>query len=464
MSPSVVSQKTHHINGREVSRVQTSPKCEKLVRPRENRGAEFRSEFRTLDSSVDFDRTEEGARAWPHRPKVGSFASALVGVVSLAVGCVSSPSPGSGIGNRSGPVGAPQARARPTNAMSGVPWDGARGSARALDARIAELGVEVGRARFRAVGALTELARLQLVRDSPVGDGEGGNDAERALRNATRAVLQDGRSVEARVVLILARARGIDQRRGQVGLCTLLEVATRVIELRSDASGPLVEAVRTLRAAMSSCAADPVMETTAAPGLDALPEARVASRGRTVRTCRSAPDTARVLCAATGALEGAQGRVELDDAANAVLAAWDGMRSSCLVGDDSCGPYVARGLGAAARALSLAGRPGRAVAAWNELSRFTGKPEADAISQEVALELAEACLGLALLDTAAVLYERAARGPGDRGRAAAARAGSIRSALEVTPVTSPTSCEPWRCALRALELDGSWSSMTSINE
>jgi hypothetical protein len=99
------------------------------------------------------------------------------------------------------------------------------------------------------------------------------------------------------------------------------------------------------------------------------------------------------------------------------------------------------------------------VAAWNELSRFSGKAEADAISQEVALELADACLGLALLDTAAVLYERAARAPGDRGRAAAARAAWIRAALEITPVTSPTSCEPWRCALRVLELDESWSSM-----
>ncbi|MBL9023833.1 MAG: hypothetical protein JNL21_16685 [Myxococcales bacterium] len=384
--------------------------------------------------------------------------------MSLAVGCVSSPSPGSGVGNRAGAVGALEARARPPNAKRGVPSDGAHGSARALDVRIAELGVEVARARFRDVGALTELARLQLVRDSPVADGEGGNDAERALKNATRAVLQDGRSLEARVVLILARARGIDQRRGQVGLCALLEAASSAIELRSDASGPLVEAVRTLRTAMGSCAEDRVMGTTAALGLDALLEARLTPRGRTARTCRSAPDTARVLCAATGSLERAQGRVELEDAAEAVLAAWDAMRSNCLVDDDSCGPYVARGLGAAARALSLAGRPGRAVAAWNELSRFTGKPEADAISQEVALELAEACLGLALLDTAAVLYERAARAPGDRGRAAAARAGSIRSSLEVTPVASPTSCEPWRCALRALELDGSWSSMTSINE
>lgn len=99
------------------------------------------------------------------------------------------------------------------------------GEAKTLAGRIEQAQALVLRSGYQDVGALVDLARLQLRRDEDISNSDGASDAARALKNGMRAVIVNEVSSEARLVLALALARSLQ------GALSVSDPVTRDIAL-----------------------------------------------------------------------------------------------------------------------------------------------------------------------------------------------------------------------------------------
>lgn len=114
-----------------------------------------------------------------------------------------------------------------------------------LGARITSAHDAVVAAQFQDVNALVELARLQLRRDDATSDADGNSDAERAKKNAMRAVAVDGSSPAAKLVLALTLSRTLRDVKARAARFALLELIELV--LPSEAEGSVGAATATMK-------------------------------------------------------------------------------------------------------------------------------------------------------------------------------------------------------------------------
>ncbi|NUO47589.1 MAG: tetratricopeptide repeat protein [Polyangiaceae bacterium] len=280
--------------------------------------------------------------------------------------------------------------------------------------------------RFQDIDALVDLARLQLMRDAPISDTDGATDAERAKKNAMRAIAVDDTSTGGRIVLVIALARsferaGVGDSDGALGL---LDLAASTVPPGSTAANAAADVVRgTLALAWgehdkakeafgAAAAANPSLAAAwaglgdAARSQKRFDEAKLAyrkaievkpsselgaslaaaergeplvvrtSRPKTVRggplapprpviTCPTTVASAAgsaAMCRGVAAIAKASTAAEKEAGASEVVAAWSTLDPLCEDKDAACGPYVATSLAAASRAFFEAKRSAKAIA------------------------------------------------------------------------------------------------------
>jgi tetratricopeptide (TPR) repeat protein len=392
-----------------------------------------------------------------------------------------------------------------------------------VDGGIAAAQRAVTDSKFQDIDALVDLARLQLLRDAPIADADGPTDAERARKNAMRAIAVDDTSTGGRIVLVIALARSFE--RGGLadsdGALSLLDLAASTFPPGSTAANAAADVVRgSLELAWGEHAkakASFAAATAANPNLVAawaglgdvarsqkrFDEAKVAyrkaievkpsaeltasldaaerglalevrtSRPKSVRGSPLAPTrpvitcptsvasatTSAAMCRGVAALAKASTPAEKEAGANDVIAAWSTLEPLCEQKDPACGPYVATSLAAASRAFFEARRSAKAIAtARIVIARVEELPKAAGVAQELELEVADRYFEFCVFDTAAELYERAARARGPASKEAAERASFIRNAFKAlqgkTPKAGP--CAGPLCGLNRLVADRSW--------
>ncbi|MBK8938643.1 MAG: tetratricopeptide repeat protein [Polyangiaceae bacterium] len=122
-----------------------------------------------------------------------------------------------------------------------------------LSSRIAWADAEVKRTLFQEADLLVERARLQLRREDPSSNVEGSNDADRALKDALRALAVEPSSPRAAFVYALARVRSFAPEaptsilRDPALRAGALRLALDRLQTLASAQGPLGAATHTLR-------------------------------------------------------------------------------------------------------------------------------------------------------------------------------------------------------------------------
>lgn len=163
--------------------------------------------------------------------------------LTVALACVA-PRPPSSETPRAEVVEVPQAETEPTAADPDPKCDRAmhegcptvsREEATLIEARIAAARQRVTESKYQDVGAVIEVARLQLWRDSIEADSDGDDDIERASRNAMRAVAVDPTRPDARLVLALALGRSLLQRK-HADDALLTQLRLHLVRLQAEAS------------------------------------------------------------------------------------------------------------------------------------------------------------------------------------------------------------------------------------
>ena len=173
------------------------------------------------------------------------FRDFLLGLVALA--CSSSRDLGRG--PTSDPIAPPSSAPSPASPSAQVAEtdDGQPPLAPPddIDARILAAEKAVADSKFQDVGVIVELSRLELWRDNAKQSRDGATDAERANKNAMRAIAADEGSAAARVALLLSLARSQEGAGATLpdAILELLDVLARTPSIEASSAGAAYKTV-----------------------------------------------------------------------------------------------------------------------------------------------------------------------------------------------------------------------------